>query len=94
MTSNRLRNRLRGWFPVDPALNAKTQKPKSHSLNKQPTTKDRIVGGLGAAGGMLVLSGIILYFVPMYSRQSDALLLIIGVPLLAAAVLVWRTNKH
>jgi uncharacterized membrane protein YccC len=61
--------------------------------NGPPTTRERIVGGLGAAGGGLTLMAVVFYFIPMYPKQADAILLIIGVPLLTAAFIVRSTYK-
>ena len=91
-----LEKRIRGWFPVDPKLNAvevNVEKPKP-ARRGPPTVKERLVGGLGAAGGSLTMSGIIMSFVPAYPHQAAALLVILGVPLLAAAFLVWLSYRR
>jgi hypothetical protein len=87
-------SKIRGWFPSDPAINASTKKPKLSTLTKQPTLKDRLVGGLGAAGGGLVIMGIFFSFVSSYPKLADYVLLVLGIPLLVAAILVRRTNKY
>ncbi len=87
-------SRIRGWFPADPALTKGNQKTKLSAPKRPPTIRERLVGGLGASGGGLVLMGIIFYFVPSYPKEVDAAVLFAGIPLLVAAFLVWRTYKH
>jgi hypothetical protein len=85
---------VRGWFPKEPSLplNAETKRPKL-STNRPPTLRERLVGGLGAAGGGLTLMGLVFYFVPAYPKLAVAGLLIVGVPLLSAAFIVRSTYK-
>ena len=75
------------------ALNMISQKTKRPIQKEPPTISERIFGGLGAAGGGLIVMGIVFHFTPMYPKP-DAVLLIIGIPLLAAALLVRRTYKR
>jgi hypothetical protein len=76
------------------AFNMASQRTKQ-TIQKEPlTTRERVFAGLGAAGGGFTLLGIAFYFTPMYPRQADVVVLIIGVPLLVAAFLVRRTYKH
>jgi hypothetical protein len=76
------------------AFNMASHRTKQ-TIPKEPlTTSERVSAGLGAAGGGLTLLGIAFYFTPMYPRQADVVVLIIGVPLLVAAFLVRRTYKH
>jgi hypothetical protein len=88
-----LQNRIRGWFPADPAFNAGSPKTALKIRKTPPTTRERLVGGLGALGGGLISMGIMFSFVPTYSHQLAFAILITGIPVLAAAVLVGRTNK-
>jgi hypothetical protein len=76
------------------ALNIASQKTKQTIQKEPPTTRARIFAGLGAAGGGLTLMGIVFHFTPMYPKQADVVVLIIGIPLLVAAFLVRRTYKH
>jgi len=87
-------SKIRGWFPSDPVSGAVTQKPKSPAQKAPPTLNDRLVGGLGAAGGGLILSAIIFSFVPEYPKQVLIFLPIAGVSLLTAACLIWRKDKN
>jgi hypothetical protein len=91
-----LENRIRGWFPTDPAFrtgNANTEKSNIRIRKGPPTLRERAVGGLGAAGGVLTLSAVVFYFVPIYPKQAVTILLIAGIPLLIAAIIVNRTAK-
>ncbi|MCW4028064.1 MAG: hypothetical protein NWE92_00245 [Candidatus Bathyarchaeota archaeon] len=87
-------NKIKGWFPADPMLNANNRQPKPFLPNKPSSFRERLVGGLGAVGVGFTLLGGFFYFVPFYPKQVVAVLLIAGVPLLVAAFLVWRTYKH
>ncbi len=94
---NTLKNRIRGWFPTESALltrNSNIKKSNIKTPKGPPTMRERVIGGLGAAGGGLVGLGIIFYFVPMYPKQFVTILLIVGIPLLAAAIIVSRTTKN
>jgi hypothetical protein len=96
-TKKNLMNRIRGWFPTESALltcNSNIKKSNIKIPKGPPSMRERVVGGLGAAGGGLVGLGIIFYFVPMYPKQAVAILLIVGIPLLAAAIIVSRTTKN
>jgi hypothetical protein len=88
-----LENRIRGWFPADPALTS-SQKTKLALPKRPPTTRERLVGGLSASGGGLILMGLVFYFVPAYPKQADVAVLFAGTPLLVTAFLVRRTYKH
>jgi hypothetical protein len=90
----KLESRIRGWFPANPALTTSSQKTKLPLPKRSPTIQERLVGGLGASGGGLVLIGIVFYFVPAYPKQTDVAVLVAGMPLLVAAFLVRRTYKH
>jgi hypothetical protein len=76
------------------ALNMVSQRTKHIIPKEPPTIRERIFGGLGAAGGGLTLMGIVFHFTPMYPKQVDVVVLVIGVPLLVAALLVRTTYKH
>lgn len=91
-----IEQQTRGWVPKEITLpaNAHARKTKFTARKRPPTIRERLVGGLGAAGGSLTLSAIIFYFVPVYPKQAVVMLLISGVPLLVAAFLVSRTKKR
>ncbi|MCW4000197.1 MAG: hypothetical protein NWE93_08150 [Candidatus Bathyarchaeota archaeon] len=87
---------IRGWFPADPKLNAikvNVAKPRP-AIRGPPTVRERLVGGLGAAGGSFTALGVIMSFVPAYPNQVAVLLVVLGVPLLAAAFLVWLSYRR
>jgi hypothetical protein len=88
-----LENRMHGWLPKEQTLYGVSPNKKSKLTRKgSPTLKERLVGGLGGGGGTLVASAIIFYFfVPMYPEQVIPIMLIVGIPLLAAALLVRKT---
>ena len=95
-TKKSMMDKIQGWFPQEPNHpigNVNAKKPKLTIRNGPPTTRERIVGGLGAAGGGLTLMAVVFYFIPVYPKQADAILLIIGVPLLTAAFIVRSTYK-
>ncbi len=84
------KDQIRGWVPKEPKLltgNVNTHRKIS------PTPMERIVGGLGAAGVGLMLSGITFSFVPTYPHQIAVVMLMAGIPLLIAAVFVSMTYK-
>jgi hypothetical protein len=85
---------IRGWFPQETAVETSNYKPKLPSLNKHPTRNDRLVGGLGAAGLGLVLSGIMFSYVPEYPKHAAEILIVVGIPLLVAAILVSIIGKR
>jgi hypothetical protein len=92
-----LGNRIRGWFPQEPASRvgiANSEKKNIRIRKKPPTMRERAVGGLGAAGGGLVLSAIVFYFVPIYSIQAIAIELIVGIALVAAAFIVTKLKGN
>ena len=92
-----LESRIRGWLPKEPALrtgNANAEKSKIRMRKDAVTLSERAVGGLGASGGGLILSAVVFYFIPIYPKPAVAILLIAGIPLLAAAVVVYRTEKN
>jgi hypothetical protein len=87
-------SRIRGWFPQEPCLNKGDQKTKLIVPKTPPTIQERLVGGLGAAGGTLIISGIIFSFVPSYPQTLAIAVLITGIPLLITAFLIrWTYSK-
>jgi hypothetical protein len=86
-----IERQIRGWFPKEPVLSTGKLKVKKH--REPPMLRERLVGGLGAAGGGLTLSGIVMSFVPAYPHQAAVMLSIVGVPLLAAVFLVWLSFR-
>lgn len=91
-----LENRIRGWLPAEPAHrtgNANIEKTKFRIRKGPPTMGERAVGGLGAAGGGLILLASVFYFVPIYPKQAVAIMLIAGIPLLVAAFVIDRITK-
>jgi hypothetical protein len=76
------------------SLSRVSQSTKRTNPKEQPTSRERIFAGLGAAGGGLTIMGLFFHFIHMYPSQADEVVLIIGVPLLVAAFLVRRTYKH
>jgi hypothetical protein len=76
------------------AFNMVSQRTKRITPNEPPNIRERVFGGLGAAGGGLTLIGIVFHFTPIYPKQAGVVMIVIGVPLIAAALLVRRTYKH
>jgi hypothetical protein len=64
--------------------------------NKLPSTQERLLGGLGIAGGGLTAMGVVSYFAPFYfpTGKVYVVLLIVGIPLLISAFLSRRTLKN
>jgi hypothetical protein len=64
--------------------------------NKLPSTQERLLAGLGIAGGGLTVMGIVSYLALFYFPigQVHVVLLIIGIPLLIGALLSRRTLKN
>jgi hypothetical protein len=88
---------IRGWFPTEPALRSGRVNSKKSNIRipkGPPTLKERVVGGLGAAGSGLILLAIVFYFVPIYSRQAIAIELIVGIALVAAAFIVTKLKGN
>lgn len=82
---------IRGWFPTDPANKSVQIMP---TRKASPTLNDRLVGGLGAAGGTFTFSAIIFSFISEYPKPVANLLFFVGIPLLVAAFLVRRKYKR
>jgi hypothetical protein len=91
-----LQNRIRGWLPKEPNIaidKVNTKKPKLTIRIKPPTIRERIVGGLGAAGGGLTIIGALFYFISPIPKQFIGIELIIGISLIVIAFFVRSTYK-
>ena len=62
--------------------------------NKLPSIQERLLAGLGIAGGGLTVMGIVSYFGPVYLKQAYVVLLIVGIPLLVGALASRRILKN
>jgi hypothetical protein len=74
------------------ARSMNNQTTKRATQKTLPTLRERLFVGLGAAGGGLTVMGVVFYFVPTHPFKVY-LVVLVGVPLLAAAFLVKKTQK-
>lgn len=94
-----LENRIRGWLPKEPNLPTNTLAPKIKvkKLKHPPTGRERLVGGigggLGAAGGALILEAILSHFLTRNTGLLVTFLLIFGAFFIAAAIAVIIFDK-
>lgn len=94
-----LENKLRGWLPKEPNLHTNTLAPKIKvkKPKQPPTGRERLVGGLGgglgAAGGSLILEVILTHFLTLNTGTLVTFLLIFGVFFIAAAIAVIVLDK-
>ena len=92
-----LESRIRGWFPKEPTLQTRSLSLKKQKIimqNGPLTLRERLVGGLGAAGGGTSLLGVFFYFAPTYPKLIATVLIVIGLPLLASAFIVRATYEN
>jgi hypothetical protein len=94
-----LESRIRGWFPKEPNFptNTMTPKIKVKKPKQPPTGRERLVGGLGgglgAAGGSLILEAVLTHFLTLNTGPLVTFLLIFGVFFIAAAIAVIILDK-
>ena len=63
--------------------------------NPQPSVRERVFVGLAASGGGLTAIGALFYLAPLNPTDEVVMLtLVIGIPLLMAAVYVKKTTKE
>jgi hypothetical protein len=98
MTSKKTLARfMRGWLPKEPSSARKTLRIKApaKNLRKKPLTmSERIVGGLGGAGGTLVLMGIMNYvLLSWYPKSYIVIEQVVGWLLVTLAFFVWIKYK-
>lgn len=88
---------VRGWLPKEPNSTRKTLRIKAFAKNlrrKPLTMRERVVGGLGGAGGALVLMGILNVLSSRYPKSYIVAEEAVGWLLVSLAFSVWITEKN
>jgi hypothetical protein len=90
---------IRGWLPKEPNSARRTFRIKAPAIKlrrrKPLTMRERVVGGLGGAGGALVLMGILNYVLASWYPKSYIVAEeVVGWLLVSLAFFVWIIDKN
>lgn len=88
---------MRGWLPKETTSAKRTLGIKAFAkkLRGKPLTmRERVVGGLGGAGGTLVLMGILNYVSSRYPKSYILVEEAAGWLLVSLAFSIWITDKN